>query len=151
MCGHLWSCRSVDRTRKKVGIGIVVRDNSRKLTATKAIPLTFSGDRILTEALAIRIGLLFAMEQQWASLEIQSECKALIVRLNEEAEDESQLAVIIRDIKQLKASFWKCNFYLVSQHKDRVSFNLAQFATKLIHDVKWERSFPLWLKRASQS
>ncbi|XP_027071664.1 uncharacterized protein [Coffea arabica] len=57
------TCGAVDRTRKKAGMGIVVRDNSRKLTATKAIPLTFSGDRILTEALAIRIGLLFAMEQ----------------------------------------------------------------------------------------
>lgn len=144
------TCGAVDRVRKKAGLGIVVRDNSRKPTATRAIPLTFSGDRILTEALAIRAGLLYAMEKQWASLEIQSECKALIDRLNEDAEDESQLAVIIRDIKQLQASFWKCKFSLVSQQEDRVSFKLAKFATKLIHDVKWERTFPLWLKGASQ-
>ena len=47
-------------------------------------------------------------------------------------------------------------FYLTtrraSQQRDRVSFKIAKFAAKLIHDVKWERTLLLWLwlKGASQ-
>ena len=90
-----------DRIRKKAGIGIAVRDDRKKLAATRAIPTDFCGETTVAEALAIRSGLMFAIEKQWASTAILSECKPLVDRLNDDVEDESQLAAIIRDIKQL--------------------------------------------------
>lgn len=134
----------------KAGFGIVARDRQGKLHKTWAIPVEYRADPAILEAEAIRLALLYAIQENWADIIICSDCKVVIDKINNHELDESMLSIVICDILNLVHSFWCCSFCFVKREVNGVSHSLAKFAIKLIKEVKWETSFPMWLKKKSQ-
>lgn len=98
------------QSRTKFGIGIAAEDNNGKLITTWSIPVSNERDAEILEAEAIRKAFIKAMEEQWTSILIHSDCKQLVEKINIGASGTSPIHVIMYDIVILSKFFWRCTF-----------------------------------------
>ena len=108
------------------------------------------GGAEMEEADAIRQGLIMAKEAGWQRIEMQSDCKVAIEQIHKKGREETPIGTIMEDIKQLSGMFLCCTFSFVYKDGNRCAHQMAQFATKLVSNVIWKQSFPLWLKETIQ-
>ena len=78
---------------------------------------------------------------------MQFDYKAAIEKIHKRGIEESPIATIMEDIRQLSDMF---HFSFVYRDGNRYAHKMAQFATKLVSNVIWKQSFPLWLKESIQ-
>ena len=130
------------------GLGMVARDSHGNLVEARGIRKYSRGGAELEEADAIRQGLVMAKEAGWREIEVQSDCKAVIERIHTKGREEAPIGTIMEDIKQLCGMFQCCTFLFIKRDGNRCAHQMAQFATKLVSNVIWKQSFPLWLKES---
>ena len=130
------------------GLGMVARDSHGNLVEARGIRKYSRGGAELEEADAIRQGLVMAKEAGWREIEVQSDCKAVIERIHANGREEAPIGTIMEDIKQLCGVFQYCTFLFINRDGNRCAHQMAQFATKLVSNVIWKQSFPLWLKES---
>ncbi|XP_027157869.1 uncharacterized protein LOC113759492 [Coffea eugenioides] len=147
----IYTDAAVDQQRDKFGIGITARDNKGNLISTWSIPTSLKGEVATLEAHAIRTALLKALKENWTSILLLSDCKVLVDKLNHWSEDLSDINIILRDIKTLSSSFWRCTFSFVKREINTCSYGLAKFATNLVNETRWKNSFPVWTSTAAQT
>lgn len=141
---------ALNNVKSKAGIGIVVSNHQGKYVSTWAIPKAFGADPALLEADGIRTAMIYAIHHAWAAIVIHSDCKKVIDMINKVDVDNSLLSILVRDIIRLAKSCWRCSFCFVKRELNEASHSLAKFAINLIQEVKWEASFPIWLKSKTQ-
>lgn len=122
----------LSESKLKAGLGIVACDCQGKLHKTWAIPVDYSSEPAILEAEEIRLALLYARQENWATINICSDCKVVIDKINNHEIDESMLSIVIFDILKLVESFWFCSFCFVKREVNGVSHSLAKFAINLI-------------------
>ena len=93
----------------KAGWGIVARNWKGELLAAWAYPCTRCSEANLEEALAVREAMIRAKEKGWQKVELESDCKGIIDKINGEMED-VLLHTVLQDIKSLQKEFNDCCF-----------------------------------------
>nr|XP_027119939.1 uncharacterized protein LOC113736922 [Coffea arabica] len=132
------------------GLGMIAKDDHGNLVEARGTRKYSRGGAEMEMADAIRQGLLMAKEVGWQRIEMQFDCKAAIEQIHKKGEEETPIDTIMEDIKQLSGMFQYCSFSFVYRDGNRCAYQLAQFATKLVSNIVWKQSFPLWLKESIQ-
>ena len=86
----------------------------------------------------------------WERIIIQSDCKAIIDKIEKDLED-VVISTILPDIKLLKYNFEKCRFSFVRREINSISHGLARFVLNLKVVAYWKVSFPVWLLETVQA
>lgn len=75
------------------------------------------GDPAVMEAKAISMALMKAMGENWTSIVIISDCKALIQKINMGSNDLSSIGILVSDIRLFSKSFWRYFFSFVHRRQ----------------------------------
>ena len=94
------------------------------------------------EALALITAMVRARREGWKNEEFETDCKGVIDKLEEDAEDDPQISTITKDIKRLKLSLDKCHFSFTKRENNYVSHRLAKFAVNLNFETVWKTDSP---------
>nr|XP_027122368.1 uncharacterized protein LOC113739352 [Coffea arabica] len=140
----------VQKSKEKVGWGIVARNFERKLIMAWAMPNKYLSVLVVEKALAIQMALIKAKQKGWKEIEIQSNCKTIIGKLQEDSVEDVNCATVLEDIIKLWNEFDVCHFSFIRRIGNVVSHMLAKFAMNLITNVTWERDFPTWLNMSAK-
>ncbi|KAL3532364.1 hypothetical protein ACH5RR_005885 [Cinchona calisaya] len=131
------------------GWGIVARNCNGQLVAAWASLGFSSGSVSCDEVMVIRDALLKAKKEKWRKIEVQGDCKEVVDRINKNTNDDSQLAVILEDIRRLIDCFCKVSFVFIRREGNYVDHVLAQFAIKLCSSIVWKGNFSNWLQQVA--
>ena len=72
------------------------------------------GNKVLDEAVAFKLVLSKALEQQWSRIKILSHNKEFLRQLRQQSPSDSIVATMIDDIADMQKIFRMCSFCLVS-------------------------------------
>ncbi|XP_027184061.1 uncharacterized protein LOC113782367 [Coffea eugenioides] len=125
--------------------GIIARNWLGKIIKAKGISECKQGDASREESLAIRSALVMAKDACWTNIEVQTDSKGVVDQINTGNVQDSNIETVLEDIDDLRQEFDCCKFSFVPRKGNGCSHALAQFATKLVKNVEWENTFPMWL------
>ncbi|XP_071933079.1 uncharacterized protein [Coffea arabica] len=132
----------------RAGLGMIAKDCYGNLVEARGIRKYSNCGAEIEEANAIQQGLIMTTEAGWQRIEMQFDCKAAIEKIHKRGMEESPIATIMEDIRQLSDMFQYCTFSFVYKDGNRCAHKMAQFATRLVSNVIWKQSFPMWLKES---
>ncbi|XP_027173470.1 uncharacterized protein LOC113773121 [Coffea eugenioides] len=136
---------SLHMQERKVGWGIVARNDDGALVGAWAGSENRIGDPAVEEAMAIRKALIIAKQKGWGKIVLQSDCKAIIDKLNVKSAEYLSVGVILFDILKLRMDFIECSFSFVRRGVNSVAHHLAKYALRVVDEKVWQESFPDWL------
>ena len=129
----------------RIGLGIIARNWRGKIVKAKGISECKREEAGKEEALAIRSALVMAKDAGWTNIEVQTDCKGVVDQINTGNVQDNSIKTILEDIGDLRQDFDCCKFSFVPRAGNGCSHSLAQFTVKLIRNVEWKNSFPMWL------
>ncbi|XP_024190430.1 uncharacterized protein LOC112194420 [Rosa chinensis] len=111
------------------GIGIVVRDEDGICIATMAhyFPHVISATHM--EAEACRAGVLLAIHQYWDAFDFETDCSLVVVALQQNVEDRSDIGRIIDDCKSYLTSFHSIQIRYIFRKVNGVAHRLAHLGS----------------------
>lgn len=95
------------------------------------------------------MALIMAKATKWRRIEVQSDCKAAIDNIQVRKVEDSSIATILEDIQVMREVFEHCTSSFLYKAGNVCAYTIAQFAVKLVMNVVWENSFPMWLKEST--
>ncbi|XP_062005922.1 uncharacterized protein LOC133723110 [Rosa rugosa] len=123
------------------GIGVVIQDEHGMCQAAMARYFPHVLSVFHMEAEACRAGLLLAIHQGWEDLELESDCSLMVVALNTNVEDRSEVGRIIDDCKSYLTSFHSTQICHVFREANGAARRLAHLASlNYLNDVWLEES-----------
>ncbi|XP_071927124.1 uncharacterized protein [Coffea arabica] len=134
----------------RTGIGVVARNAKGELMKAWARAELKHSEPQVEEAVAIRMGMQMAWEANWRTVEFQSDCKEVVDMINKEDEQQTRIAIILKDIANMRCLFEQCTFSFVHRSGNGCAHSLAKFAVKLAKNVEWEVCFPMWFHESAQ-
>ncbi|XP_027086455.2 uncharacterized protein [Coffea arabica] len=141
---------ALDQKHNRGGWGVVARNSSGELVGAWARPTEGCAEAQVEEALAIREAMVIAKQMGWRKVELESDCKLVVDRINARKEEVS-IATIQLDIWRIMKDFDKCCCSFTRRNNNYVSHYLAKFAITLIDVAEWKFSFPAWLLELAQA
>ena len=57
------------------------------------------------EALAVRAALMMAKDARWTKIEVQSDCKSVVDKINASNVQDISIATVLEDIEEMKKEF----------------------------------------------
>ena len=78
------------------------------------------------------------------------DCKQVVKPICRE-EDDTIIATVVYDIRELKSKFDECCFTFTNRVNNSVSPNLAKLAINLEQVTEWKEDFPVWLLEQAQA
>ncbi|XP_071925798.1 uncharacterized protein [Coffea arabica] len=141
---------ALDQKRNKAGWAVVARNNLGELVGSCARPNEGCAEAQVEEALAIREAMVIAKRMGSRKVELESDCKLVVDKINAR-EEEVSIATIQLDIWRLMKDFDKCCCSYTRRSNNYVSHYLAKFAITLIDVAEWKLSFPAWLLELAQA
>ncbi|XP_027082645.1 uncharacterized protein [Coffea arabica] len=136
---------SLNMQERKVGWGIVARNDDCVLVGAWAVSENRLGDPVVEEATAIRKALIVAKQNGWGKIVLQLDCKTIVDKLNAKSAEHLSVGVILFDILKLRMDFVECSFSFIRRGENSVAHHLAKFALHLVDENVWQESFPDWL------
>ncbi|XP_071901099.1 uncharacterized protein [Coffea arabica] len=136
---------AVEQNFRRIGWGVVARKEDGAVARVWARGAGREGNPTLEEALAIREAIIKAKHRGWNKVEIQSDCKLMVDKLNDRNAENPITGTILADNLLLSQGFEKCYFSFVRREGNCVSHKLAKFAISLKDEIYWLDSFPTWL------
>ncbi|KAL5772887.1 hypothetical protein ACOSP7_012496 [Xanthoceras sorbifolium] len=125
-----------------MGLDVIIRDSSGRVMACCAQGLNVYFPPPIAEALAIRRGLLLAIETGSSRVCIESDA-AFVVNLIVNRNFFSRIGVIIADILLLFNSLEVVSVAFVARKANHVAYRLAKFGLSFIDDFVWLEDCPL--------
>ncbi|XP_071905812.1 uncharacterized protein [Coffea arabica] len=122
------------------GIGVTVKLFESNTMIGWALKDISSGNKILDEALALKLVLCKAVQHKWNNLKLGFCNKELWRQLKHQSPTDSKMATILEDISQLQRLFCMCSFVLYREENMIVSKKLSVDALSIIVDE--ERQLP---------
>jgi ribonuclease HI len=116
-----------------MGWGAVLRDHNGRFIL--CVREGLSGLVELAEAIAARCALMVTKDHGVARVELVSDCKSLIQRINSSTKDRSVVGTVIADIKLLAQDFESCSFTFSSRKTNVVAHKLARCAESSICSI----------------
>nr|POE85692.1 hypothetical protein CFP56_22622 [Quercus suber] len=122
-------------------IGVVIRDSSGSPfgALSLVLPSCFSAET--TEAIALHLGVLFAVEMQVSQAMFESDALSIILALNSGATG-SDIGHILDDIREASSTFSHCSFHHLKRDGNRAAHSLAREAKSSGQSNIWKGISP---------
>ena len=126
---------------RKSCIRVVIQDNMGVVLATssKVLPASYLAE--ISEALAMRDGVLLTAEMEVSLVIFESDALSIIQAINGGIYG-GELGHIIRNIREVAALFSCCSFNNLKKEGNRVAHELAKVARNTGVSQVWKMSFP---------
>ncbi|XBH54118.1 hypothetical protein VPH35_076487 [Triticum aestivum] len=120
----------MDMSRGEAGGSMIARDDQGSFLATRFRHYPGTTSPLIGEALACRDAMVFAMEQGWTNVQVETDCQ---VFANEwkNTRDLSDVGLIIRETKVYLSSFQGFELYHISRDANGLACKLARHALLL--------------------
>jgi hypothetical protein len=86
----------------------------------------------IAEALAMRRALTLACEEGFDKVIVASDCLSLVLRINDSTVDQSQVDVVVQDIKALSSEFSIVSFIHAGRQCNVAAHTLARSAEQFV-------------------
>ena len=130
--------------------GIVARNWKGEIVKAWAMKEEKKREPRLEKTLTIRTTLQMEKEAGWRKIDIQLDCKSIIGSITTNNSQDCNIAKVREDIQELREVLDQCTFSFIYRIGNELCHRLANFALKLVNDVKWETNFPRWIKVLAQ-
>lgn len=124
------------------GIGVVVRDGNGICVAAFARFIPHASSALHVEAEALRAGILIAIQEDWMSIELESDCASLISALYSSCIDCSEIGRIVEDCRDYMSSISSANLCHIYREANGVAHRLAHLASVSYVDDLWLNETP---------
>jgi ribonuclease HI len=132
-------CVNVDAalfpTEQRMGWGAILRDHNGRFILCVREGLPGLPIPELAEAIAALCALMVTKDHGVARVELVSDCKSLIQRINSSTKDRSVVRTVVADIKLLARDFESCSFIFSSCKTNVVAHKLARCAESSICSI----------------
>ncbi|XP_035542511.1 uncharacterized protein LOC118344870 [Juglans regia] len=122
---------AVDRSRCKIGIGVVVRNWEGKVIATMRSQRTLFPEAKLAEALAALKAVILCKHLQLQNLILEGDALNVVQDINAERRDWSTVGLMILDIKAELRGLKSWSFHHIPRSSNCMAHSLAKDAVKL--------------------
>ncbi|XP_042964722.1 uncharacterized protein LOC122298944 [Carya illinoinensis] len=129
---------AVDKSKCKIGAGIVIRNWEGSVVASLRSPKDSFPDALLAESYGVLKAILFSQQLGLTHVIFEGDAQQVVLALNKPSQDEFPAGVFLSDAKLLLGSFVRWSVEHVSRDCNSVAHVLAKDALKLS-----EESIPL--------
>ncbi|KAK2651128.1 hypothetical protein Ddye_018617 [Dipteronia dyeriana] len=133
---------AIDVAKKRVGIGIIVRDSTGAVMASSSQQVKASYDPHTVESLAIYKGLQFALESGFWNCVLESDAQVVVNLINSNSYVSSDVGVIIQDILGLLVKFTECNVGFVPRRANLTAHCLVKLGLNSETELFWLEEVP---------
>ena len=120
-----------------LGIGVTARMHPNIRIAEWALKERSLGDKVINEAVAIKLVLCKALEQKWSRITIHSQNQVLMRQIKYKSPSNSSIATLIDNILNMQKLFRMCLFCLVKEDSIERSKRLSSHALDIFMDEEW--------------
>lgn len=121
----------------RVGVGMVVRDNTGDMVMGAGCKLELNCAAKLAEARAALFGLQYAFDAGYRKVVLESDCSSLIDLLKGKASEASITQMIVRDTLSLVTNFDACTFMFAKRSCNRLAHAIAKVSTAFEEVLIW--------------
>ncbi|XP_042954577.1 uncharacterized protein LOC122290987 [Carya illinoinensis] len=138
---------ALDMVNKKIGLGIIVRNNAGDIMAAVCTPRKLVVSPFLVECHALWRSMEVCRELGFWDIILEGDAKNVIDRVNSATEDESEWGQIITDLKTVlgRCDGWSLNF--IHREKNGVAHFLAKMALNLDEERCWIEEGPIQIEQ----
>ncbi|KAK3217704.1 hypothetical protein Dsin_011674 [Dipteronia sinensis] len=133
--------------RKIVGVGIVIRDLDGFVEAASSQRISATYSPHVAKAVAIYKGFLLASQTDFWRVEVESDAAVVVGWVNDGKVMESEVGLVVEDIKLLTNTMLFCTVNFVSRKFNRVAHCLTKLALSSNEDLYWLEEYPPFLTR----
>ena len=139
---------AVFANQRKVGLGVMIRDNNGNVIAALSSPMVGPLGTLETEAKAMEVGMRFTLDL--GIRDVVVECDALVVfnTVQGLATPSSSILFSVDSILQQACWFRSCCFSYTKREGNVPAHMLAQYSKSLVSYVAWVESCPSHIERA---
>ncbi|XP_052172310.1 uncharacterized protein LOC127788238 [Diospyros lotus] len=138
-------CSSKLLPNGRVGLGIIARDEKGAMVQAWSIAKSGCFNPVVAEVEAVRIAQIVAQQNEWRSIEVQVDIKAIYDCLQAKCSPVYDAWIIAEDIFLLSLMFENCNFSYCHKRVNRAVSSLARLAVNSNSSCSWKGQFPQWL------
>ncbi|GAA0141495.1 hypothetical protein LIER_02627 [Lithospermum erythrorhizon] len=128
-------------------VGCVCRDENGDFKGACYTRLSYTTTVVVAEAMVIRDGLEFAVNNHWQKVEIESDSKQVIQVLNGQQQALADVEVVMNDILYL-GNIMEANFHFVKRTLNNVAHSIAHWGNGDSRGATWLHNPPHWLYMA---
>jgi hypothetical protein len=133
---------AVDGKRRKIGVGVIVRNHEGGVIAMMCEIINFIQDPVTAEALAARRAVEFSRTLGVGELILEGDALQIVEALQSEDGGRSLYGVIIEDALQIMQSFLNCKVSFIHREGNEEAHKLAKLAISLGENKVWREDYP---------
>ncbi|KAF5468871.1 hypothetical protein F2P56_012982 [Juglans regia] len=137
---------AVDKEGKKVGLGVVIRNEEGEIMAAVGEQKSFISDPAIAEVYALRKAMELCRDLNFGRVIFEGDVQVIVNVVNEEEEDLSSYGCVIEDAKKLLKgrSQWSVKF--VNRKANEAAHYLAKEALSLCFENVWIEEAPVCIE-----
>ncbi|KAL5556875.1 hypothetical protein UlMin_039111 [Ulmus minor] len=136
------NCRKGDPSKKKFGLGSVIRDHTGKVLGSVAIPVASSVSVAVAESWALEKGASLAKQMGFSAVILESDCLGVTKALESRTLIDSDLSYVFDSIYEICNEFDMYKFSYTPRIGNQVAHSLARLALSLENDQYWPSGIP---------
>ncbi|XP_041004003.1 uncharacterized protein LOC121249357 [Juglans microcarpa x Juglans regia] len=136
---------SLDQKRKKMGVGIIIRDETGKVLATMCDQKGYVEKAVIAECQALRTTVELCSDLQLQKVEFEGDAKEVILSVSSEEELLTSYGYLVDDVRFhfKKNAHWSIHF--THREKNMVAQTLAKKALFIEGKKVWLEDFPKFI------
>ncbi|KAK2661753.1 hypothetical protein Ddye_000327 [Dipteronia dyeriana] len=136
---------AIDVIRKRIGIGIIIRDSNRVVMASRSRIIFVGYSLQIAEAVAVLRGIQFALDTGFRCCTIESDAQVIVNLINSKSCILSDVGLIIDDILCLRDKFMEWNVRFVPRRANMLThFLLSWIYLPTLMVFGWRRFHQVW-------
>ncbi|KAK3228673.1 hypothetical protein Dsin_000554 [Dipteronia sinensis] len=138
---------SVDRIRRRIGFGIIIRNCKGEVMASCAQTVKANLGLKSAKLTAMLKSILFSRDCGLAPCLFEMDEANVVKWILDGDYRDSEYGLILDDIESLISNFTRGNFTHTGKHTNRVAHGLATFALQSSEDTYWIDEFPSCVRK----
>ncbi|GMJ05090.1 hypothetical protein HRI_004178200 [Hibiscus trionum] len=123
-------------------VGICIRDEEGLILGAMSMKVLHVASPFAAEAYAVVHGLRFAWDLGFPAIEVASDSRSVITKLNSSMHDRSNISTLIREVKSFSGKFVSVSYLFSPRESNRVAHALAHLCRTLPEDGFWVEDAP---------
>ncbi|KAM1949581.1 hypothetical protein ACFX15_009620 [Malus domestica] len=124
------------------GFGAIIRDSDGSFVAAHAGRFEDISSPLLSEAMAVRAGLLWAIDRGYQSLIIETDSLQIVEALRDPTLNLSTIGQVVEDCKALLNTITEANITHIRRNANAAAHHLAKVGLSLMQSCEWTDSPP---------
>ena len=120
-----------------MGIGIVAVRGNDQVLATWAVKEYSTGNILMDTAVAIKLAMIKAREQQWRRIQVAITQRQLLKMIETKRATDIRFHSHLEHIYDLSSMFMECSFVLAREEVRNSLANLSFYALSIYFDEEW--------------